>query len=97
MNDIKVSQDFKLSEFQCKGKNCCGAAVKLDSKLLAKLQAMRTEAGDKLIVNSGYRCPVHNRGVGGAHQSQHMDGKAADIRITAINMEAQVKLVEKYF
>jgi zinc D-Ala-D-Ala carboxypeptidase len=97
VNDIQVSENFKLREFQCKGRNCCNGAVKLDSKLLAKLQAMRTEAGQPLVVNSGYRCPVHNRAIGGANQSQHLEGKAADIRVQNISMADQIKLVEKHF
>lgn len=30
-------------------------------------------------INSGYRCKKHNAEVGGATESQHMLGKAADI------------------
>ena len=97
MNDIKVSQDFYLREFQCKGKNCCGGAVKLQKLLLDKLQAMRTEVGQELIVNSGYRCPVHNRTVSKATQSKHLEGMAADIYIPAISHNDLVKLAEKHF
>ncbi len=32
-----------------------------------------------MIVNSGYRCPDHNRAVGGSPTSSHLDGLAADI------------------
>lgn len=32
-----------------------------------------------MVINSGYRCAVHNRAVGGARQSQHLLGNAADI------------------
>ena len=33
-----------------------------------------------MVVNSGYRCPKHNKEVGGAVYSQHLKGLAADIR-----------------
>lgn len=35
--------------------------------------------GRPLVVRSGYRCPVHNHAVGGAHNSQHVFGAACDL------------------
>ena len=44
------------------------------------LDPARERLGKPIIVNSGYRCAKHNREVGGATNSQHMKGEAADIR-----------------
>ncbi len=94
MNDIKVSENFKLREFQCK----CGCqTVKLDNELLRRLQAIRAEAGRPVRINSGYRCPSHNRAVGGAAQSRHMIGDAADIAIIGWSITQQRQLANKYF
>jgi uncharacterized protein YcbK (DUF882 family) len=94
MNNIQASQNFKLSEFQCK----CGCQqVKLHSELLRRLQAIRTETGRAVVINSGYRCPAHNRAVGGASGSQHLHGRAADITIQGLNIQAQRAICEKYF
>ena len=94
MNNIKISENFKLSEFECR---CC-KTVKLDSELLERLQKMRDEAGRPLVISgSGYRCPAHNRAVGGASGSQHMEGKAADYRIPGMSNEQQRQLAEKHF
>jgi len=93
MNDIKIAENFKLSEFECR---CC-KVVKLDSELLDRLQKIRTEAGRPVIINSGYRCPGYNRQVGGAPQSQHVEGKAADFRIPGLSISQQRQLAEKYF
>ena len=41
---------------------------------------MREAWGSPLLVNSWYRPPDINRAVGGASNSQHLYGKAADIR-----------------
>jgi len=94
MNNIKVSENFKLSEFQCK----CGCGqVKLHSELLGRLQAIRTQAGRSVVINSGYRCPTHNKKVGGASGSQHLFGKAADIVIVGMPISQQRKICEQHF
>jgi uncharacterized protein YcbK (DUF882 family) len=75
INDIRISPHFKLREFQCR---CCGL-VKLSPRLLRMLEELREEARIPLVVTSGYRCPAHNRRVGGAPRSLHVEGCAADI------------------
>ena len=93
MNDIQVSKNFRLREFEC---SCC-QSVKLDSDLLGRLQQIRDDAGRPVIINSGYRCPSHNSAVGGASQSRHMVGDAADFRIPGLSIGRQRELAEKYF
>ena len=44
------------------------------------LDPLREEWGSPIIVNSGYRCPVLNKAVGGSKTSTHMSGWSADIR-----------------
>ena len=34
-----------LRELQCKGTNCCGGAVKVDSELVEKLEQLRVRLG----------------------------------------------------
>lgn len=48
------------------------------------LQALRDALGKPVIVLSGYRCPEHNKAVGGSRYSQHMLGNAADIRVNGM-------------
>lgn len=43
------------------------------------LEEIRTALKVPLHVDSGYRCAVVNAAVGGARNSAHMDGRAADI------------------
>ena len=43
------------------------------------LDPLRDWYGKPVYVNSGYRCPQLNRAVGGAADSQHLKGEAADI------------------
>lgn len=55
------------------------------------LDPLREWYGRPILVNSGYRCPQLNRLVGGANNSQHMKGEAADI--TAGSKEENRKLL----
>ena len=53
-----------------------------------KLQALRLRLGKPLIVLSAYRSPEHNRAVGGAKASKHMEGIAFDIAMANHDPEA---------
>ncbi len=51
----------------------------MDEPFLQALDDLRELVGKPFVINSGYRCPAHNREVGGAPNSQHLHGRAADI------------------
>ena len=75
---------FKEKELCCK---CCGqlppfAKENIEALVENVLDPLRERYGKPIVVNSGYRCPKHNKEVGGATNSQHMKGEAADIRPT---------------
>jgi uncharacterized protein YcbK (DUF882 family) len=53
--------------------------MKVD-ELVQLLEKVRAITGRPLVVVSGYRCEPHNKAVGGAPKSQHLLGRAADIR-----------------
>ena len=81
MADTRLSTHFMLSEFACKcGKwpTCTTARPTPDLiKALEKLRAVCYQDGLRIV--SGVRCAAHNATVGGAKESQHMRGTAADI------------------
>jgi hypothetical protein len=68
-------KNFSPAEIACRGTG----QLKLVPEALDKLQALRDRLGKPLIVRSAYRSPEHNRAVGGAKASKHMDGIAFDI------------------
>lgn len=77
--------NFSPREIACKG----DGLIVVDEKSLDCLQTMRNSIGAPLIINSGYRSAAYNKSVGGAQNSQHMKGKAFDIRITpSVSREA---------
>jgi hypothetical protein len=69
--------NFQLSEFTCK--HCGAGADIVKPELLTQLQVLRDLVARPMAVNCGYRCPEHNAAVGGAHNSAHLSGQAADI------------------
>jgi zinc D-Ala-D-Ala carboxypeptidase len=70
--------NFSPAEIACRGTG----QLKLHLEALDKLQALRDRLGKPLIVLSAYRSPEHNRKVGGAPRSKHMDGTAFDVAMT---------------
>lgn len=57
-----------------------GAQHEIDRRLLDVLERLRAITGQPLSIVSGYRSPAYNRRVGGAPQSQHIYGRAADVK-----------------
>jgi zinc D-Ala-D-Ala carboxypeptidase len=67
--------NFSPAEIACRGTG----KLLINEPALDKLQALRDRLGKPLIVRSAYRSPEHNRAVGGATRSKHLDGAAFDI------------------
>ena len=67
--------NFSPAEIACRGTG----KLKLHPEALDKLQALRDRLGKPLIIRSAYRSPEHNRAVGGATRSKHMEATAFDI------------------
>jgi zinc D-Ala-D-Ala carboxypeptidase len=70
-------ENFSPREIACKGTG----KLLVDEVALDKLQELRDKLGVPLIITSAYRSPEHNRKVGGAKNSYHMQGIAFDIRM----------------
>lgn len=58
------------------------------------LDPLRLAWGRPIIVTSGYRCPRLNATVGGATQSAHKFGQAADIRTVSDHPDDNLKLLK---
>lgn len=67
---------FRRWEFECPDCGTSGA----HPALLDALEALRSTFGGPIEIISGFRCPTHNANVGGALESQHLYGTAADLR-----------------
>jgi uncharacterized protein YcbK (DUF882 family) len=74
----KVSRNFTLGELASKdGANI----VLLHPALIIALQTIRDHVGKPIRVNSAFRSPAHNKAIGGASNSLHTLGLAADVVI----------------
>jgi zinc D-Ala-D-Ala carboxypeptidase len=69
----KLSGHFVVAELAC---HHCGKAY-VRRELLRGLEALRAVVGPVVLVDA-YRCAEHNAAVGGAGDSMHMYGYAAD-------------------
>jgi uncharacterized protein YcbK (DUF882 family) len=93
-----MSKYFNESELACNGVECEGlnnVGNGIDPRLFDVLDAIRERIGQPIYVNSGYRCPVHNRNVGGVPNSQHVDGTAADITYDGIDVDYLAQVAEE--
>jgi len=83
--DWNISKHLKWSEVRCKGDGCCEGG-RLTVNTVELFEVIRSQVGIALgeevpiYVNSGFRCPKHNRKVGGSKNSLHMMGMAMDLR-----------------
>ena len=79
---MKLTDNFNKSEFECKCGCTMPSNVLYEIKLLAiELQTIRDHFKAPIQINSAYRCPSHNKAIGGVYNSQHVLGKASDIVI----------------
>lgn len=87
LNNIKVSKNFTLAEFESPDTH----EVMVHPELITNLQTLRNLVGQPLVINSAYRTQAHNKAVGGVENSQHRLGTAVDIHLpddlTADEME----------
>lgn len=77
-DNTQLSAHFNAKEFRCK----CGKvhAFSISNELVDKLEKLYAALNcSKIIVTSGYRCPTHDKNVGGSGTGQHTLGNAADI------------------
>lgn len=79
-----LAPDFKVRELRCKDGT---DTVMVDEALTVVLQCIREHFGKPVVITSGYRTAAHNAVVGGAKSSQHLLGRAADIRVPGVSVE----------
>ena len=92
--NARLSPNFIRHEFACK---CgCGFATP-DPELLEVLERIRKEFNAPVTINSACRCANHNKNVGGASNSTHLFGLAADIDVKGVKPEDVGKMLNYWY
>lgn len=81
---MQLTQHFRDTEFFCKCGKCNAPtdAIRLKwFEVAAALEKVRLIVGSPLTIISAHRCEAHNKAVGGAPDSRHIDGDAVDIKV----------------
>lgn len=75
---MRETKHFKPKEFFC---SCCGKGEsEVNQILIDMLEKLHTAMNANAIyITSGYRCPKHDKAVGGSGAGMHTLGGAADI------------------
>lgn len=89
-----LTRNFSEKELSCP---CGDCDSKVDYDFLLLLQSLRTNCGHALTINSAFRCPAHNKKVGGTKSSQHLKGTAVDISTKGWTAEKKHKLMKLAF
>lgn len=88
----KVSANFRVKEFACTDGS---DPIFIDSDLVNVLQKIRTHFGKSVTITSAYRTPGKNKAVGGQVYSQHLYGRAADIKVGGVTPAKVAAYAEK--
>jgi uncharacterized protein YcbK (DUF882 family) len=96
--DTNLSPHFKLSELLVNELNEPPLFILANLTKLAKaLEEVRVLLGNKPIrITSGYRNNAHNRRVGGAYNSYHTKGLAADITVEGMTAAEVQKILKDW-
>lgn len=91
---MKINPWFKPHEFACK----CGCGLsEVSDELIDVLVDVREHYNAPVKINSGRRCVEHNRKEGGASNSKHLTGEAADIVVKGVNAEDVADYLESKY
>jgi uncharacterized protein YcbK (DUF882 family) len=91
----KLTNNFTLEEFNSKcGRDIPNNVLPNILQLAKNLQVLRDSIGKSISITSGYRSPQHNKKIGGAKDSQHVKGMAADIKVSGMTPKEVALVIE---
>lgn len=88
-----LTPHFSRAEFRCRD----GSEHAIDCRLLAMLEGLRAVIGRPITITSGYRSPDYNRQVGGASNSMHLRGMAADFKVAGLSPEQVYDIADRLY
>jgi uncharacterized protein YcbK (DUF882 family) len=92
---MKLSTNFSLDEFaSADGTSPTNDVLKNLTELAKNLDVLRKNLGQPIRITSGFRSKEHNAKIGGALNSFHVLGMAADIKVDKMKPENVAKAIE---
>lgn len=92
---MKLSTNFDLKEFaSADGREPSSEVLKNLTELSKNLEVLRKHLGNPIRITSGYRSKEHNQKIGGALNSMHITGMAADIQVAEVKPIEVAKAIE---
>lgn len=92
---MRLTKNFTQREFKSRDGSKMPEGVLCNIKDLAdNLQVLRDFLGEPIRINSAYRSEAHNKAIGGSKTSQHLLGKAADIKVKDIDTKDLYLIIE---
>ena len=92
---MKLTNNFNLSEFNKHNFTLTETVLRNIQELAKNLQVLRDEVKKPIKITSGYRDPSFNKKIGGATQSRHLTGQAADLKIEGYTPKQVAAIIEK--
>lgn len=92
---MRLTKNFTQSEFRSRdGKPMPEPVLKNIKELASNLQVLRNFLGESIRVTSGWRSEEHNRAIGGVKNSQHVLGKASDLKVKDLDTKDLYLIIE---
>lgn len=91
--NVKVAENFKVKEFKSRNNKI----VLIHHNLPVALQMIREKLGKAINLTNAYRNETHNKSVGGASNSYHLYGMAADIYVNGMTPNELAKAIDSLF
>lgn len=97
--DVQLTPHFHLKEFLHPGAEKEIGVDEIENlrKLAQKLEKVREQLGKPIIITSGYRTVMHNKKIGGARNSYHLKGMAADFVVAGLSPQKVQTLVDDWW
>jgi len=92
---MKLTNNFNLNEFNKHNFPLTETILRNIQELAKNLQVLRDEVKKAIKITSGYRDPSFNKKIGGATQSRHITGQAADLKIEGYTPKQVAAIIEK--
>ena len=91
-----MTANFKKSEFECKDGSIMPENVLENIKILAnQLEVLRSDLNKPITITSAFRSVSYNKRIGGVSDSQHLFGKASDLKVSGLKPKRVYETIEK--